>query len=213
MPYNNGMHARTEKLFEAGYGITSLTAADCRLRQWETHLAASPQASPAMPPATSANDTKVDEFVLKKMEMLIIELLSRSHADLVSLTKEVKDAFHVHMATARITTLIYRAIKDAGEADGVVSSRHREMIKSGEFATNATAQCYSVALPAIQKGAKHSILSAFAQAVKLHGEVQTAWRQALSPVSITAPKATNTPATGHKKSSAKKREDLDFYDR
>lgn len=207
------MHARTEKLLDAGYGITSLTAADCRLRQWETHLSASPQASPAMPPAISANDTKVDEFVLKKMEMLIIELLSRSHADLVALTKEVKDAFHVHMATARITTLIYRAIRDAGEADGMVSSRHREMIKSGEFATNAAARCYAVALPAIHRGARHSILSAFAQAVKVYGETQAAWRQALSPVSVTAPKSTDKPATGHKKSSAKKREDWNFYDR
>lgn len=163
-----------------------------------------------MPPATKPDEHKVDEFVLKKTEMLIIELLTHSHADLVALTKEVKDAFHVHMTAARITTLIYRAIKEAGQADGMVSGLHREMIKTGEFATNAAARCYGVALPAIQKGARHSILSAFAQAVKLHGETQAAWLKALAPVRITAPKAT---AAGHKKSSPKKGEDWDLYGR
>lgn len=207
------MNARTEKLFNAGYNIKSLTAADRRLRQWESHLAASPNTSPDMPPATKPDEHKVDEFVIKKIEMLIIELLSHSHADLVALTKEVKDAFHVHMATARITTLIYRAIRDAGEADGMVSSRHREMIKVGQFSTNAEGWCYGVALPAIQKGARHSILSAFAQAVKLHGAAMARWQQAPAPASVVQSKPTENPSNGRKKSSPQKDEDWDFYGR
>lgn len=166
-----------------------------------------------MPPATKSDEHKVDEFVLKKMEMLIIELLTHSHADLVALTKEVKDAFHVHKATARITTLIYRAIREAGEADGLVSSRHREMIKTGQFSTNVEARCYDVALAAIQKGAKHSIFSAFAQGAKMHGTAKGTWQPALSPVKITPPKPTDKPATGHKKSPTKKDGDWNFYDR
>lgn len=207
------MNGRLDALLKAGYGIKSYLIADRRLIQWERHLNTPADKSPTLPPATRDDEHKVDDFVLKKTEMLIIELLTHSHADLVALTKEVKDAFHVHMTTAVITALIYRAIKEAGDANGMVSGPHRVMAKTGEFSTYAMARCYSVALAAIQKGAKHSILSAFAQAVKVHGETQAAWLKALSPVCITAPKAINTPATGHKKSSPKKREDWDFYDR
>lgn len=206
------MKNRIYPFTNAGYGNTNPWVVNRRLVQWETHLGASQKTSPAMPSATHPDEHKVDDFVLQKTEMLVIELLTHSHSELVALTKEVKDAFHVHKTTARITTLIYRAIRDAGEANGMVSGRHREMIAIGYFSSNAVARAYAVAQVAIARGAKHSILSAFAQAAKL-AAAPSKWQPAPAPVRIPSPTSVGKSSPVHKKSPPKKGGDWDFYDR
>ena len=204
----------TDPMIRAGYKIQNYFTANARLKKWQTYFESPPQT--AIPPAASIkpDDINVDDFVTKQTTALVVALLSHSHTELVNKAAPVATAIQVHMTTPRITRLIYDAVEEAGELDGMVSARHRAMITAGQFSSNALARCYAVALAELQSGSTHSTKSAFAQAVKLYGQSQAAKQLANNPKPTPAPAPKpSVPSNVHKKSPAKKAEDCGSYDR